>query len=114
PLDPNWPYFNTSGAPTTFQHLAPGASVDYDLHGWSTAPGADWKLSTVVVSDIGNSLPTLDATATLSATSMSNGGSATLHVTAPADAGAGTAVIEVVSTRTLSDYNVWFLGVKTP
>jgi hypothetical protein len=67
-----------------------------------------------VIGDIGTITPTLAATATLGATTLNNSGTTTLHVTAPADAGAGNAVIQITSQRTLLDYNVWFLEVASP
>ena len=114
PADPKLPYFNTSAIPTAIQHVAPGGSVTYTLHGWSLTPIAPWSVYAGVEGSLG-SKATLAATATLSSHQMSNGGTSTLTVTVPADAKAGTsASIVLYSKRSLSDYHIWVLGVTTP
>jgi hypothetical protein len=108
PADPTMPYYNTSATPNATAHAAPGATVDFQLQGWSVAPVADWTLLTDV-------LGSLAATTSVSPMTMNNGGTATLHVTVPANAVAGTSArIILWSERSSVDYHSWELDVATP
>lgn len=109
PALPESPYFGVTASPATVQHVAPGESVDFRLSGWSEAPGRDWVLSAVPVQG------TMPVSTSFSTMLMNNGGTSTLHVTAGADAVAGThAAIAIFSARSSTDYRIWFVDVATP
>jgi hypothetical protein len=108
PTDPTIPYFNTSASPNMTAHAAPGATVQFQLQGWSVAPVADWTLSTAL-------LGTFTPMVQFSTMNMNNGGTSTMSVTVPADAAAGTSArIVLWSEHSASDYHSWELDVATP
>ena len=99
-------YYNVSTTPDTFWMSAPGQVVNYTIQGWSTAPMKPWTLEV--------DSPDLPASSLhLSSKIMTNGGTAQLTVTIPATAKKGTnAMIEVFSSRSATDYHVWFAGIR--
>src|SRR5262249_28668150 len=108
PVDPAVPFFSTTATPNAVQHAAPGTSLDYTLQGWSSAPVADWNL------DLEQS-GTLNVATKLSATTMNNGRTATLHVDIPADAKANTSTtLYLFSYHSADDANPWFLSIAVP
>jgi hypothetical protein len=115
PADPAMPYFNVTATPTTVQHVAPGASIDYQLQGWSTAPVPTWSITTRVLGVPFNENPPTALTASLSAHTLNNGQTATLHVSvSPLALSGSSAAIEVTSALSAMDYHQWVLGVTTP
>ncbi|MEP7124763.1 MAG: hypothetical protein ABJE95_27795 [Byssovorax sp.] len=108
PVEPPVPYFNTTATPDAVVHAKPGTTVDYTLKGWSTAPVSSWSLG---LSKSG----TLSVTTKFSGTKLNNGQTATLHVTIPADAVAGTSATLVLSSQhTNADANFWFMNIAVP
>ncbi len=110
PTDPTVPYFNTSASPATTVHLAPGASQQLELQGWSVAPVANWAISAAVLTPSAFS-PMI----AFGPTEMNNGATSTMTITVPANATAGTSVqIILWSEHSQTDYHSWELDVATP
>lgn len=84
PAVPGEIYFNTSATPDTVQKVAKGQSVSFTITGWSTAEMASWKLS-IDPADTTD----FDPGATLSAATITNGGTVTVTLTAPTSATSG-------------------------
>ena len=108
PADPAVAYYNTTATPDLVQRVAPGTTVEYTLHGWSTGALPNWRLSTRVRG-------TLAVTTVFSSNVMNNGGTATLRVTVPPGAVSGSAsAIYLVSQRSSQDYHTWPLYIAVP
>ena len=107
PIDPTLPVFGTSATPTGVQQIAPGASLDVTLTGWSTATVADWQL-TMQISGLAGPSRTK---ATLSTTTTNNDGMATVHVTIPSVAAVGThPSVLIISSHDATDATMWPLA----
>lgn len=102
------PYFNTSVTPSTIRRVARGSSVELELRGWSDAPSEAWAL-------VAESYGAFDARPSLTRDTMTNGESASLTVTVPASARAGSmAVVYLYSVRSWAtlEYNFWPVVVE--
>ena len=101
--------FGTSG-PAGVQMIAPGASADVPLVGWSSGPVDDWKLTAQIWSADGTT--TTRPHLSLDQTMLNNGGTATAHVTVPATATSGQrASFLIISQHTPTDQQMWPISV---
>jgi hypothetical protein len=119
------PYYNV-GAWESWVPVAAGQTVSVALHGWSTAPVADWTLTPQVKSSTAGEFVAAIESATHgdggSAPTINNGGTATLTVTVAAGARSGDwAVVRVGSDATSAfagadglAWAVWPVGFYVP
>jgi hypothetical protein len=105
-LAPTPPYYSAAAAPGDEPTVAAGGKVSFAITGWSTAALAPWQLSA--------STSDLPATSlTLGAATIENGGTTTLDVHVPAGTASGSEVsIAITSTRSSSDFHVWYTGLR--
>jgi hypothetical protein len=78
-------YYNVSATPKTVQTVAAGKSFTFTITGWSTAAIAPWAIQTAPADSAD-----FDPKATLSVQTINNGLTATVTLTAPANAKTGT------------------------
>ncbi|MHB8418462.1 MAG: hypothetical protein ACYDCL_10330 [Myxococcales bacterium] len=101
------PFYDASAAPPGPVPLAAGQSATFRLTGWSTAPVADWNLSTWMP-------PWVPQVATLSLdrTQLNDGETATLTVTMP-DGGWSLTPIQYIQIESGPDA-VWDISIVPP
>jgi hypothetical protein len=110
PVDPTLPAFGVTATPGDTQHIAPGASLDITLTGWSTGAVADWKLAAQFFSNPGITGKRVGAS--LGAMTLGNGGMATVHITVPAGAASGNqAGLIIISSHTPDDGTIWPIAI---
>jgi hypothetical protein len=106
------PYFNTTASADVLPVAAQG-SVAFPLQGWSEGPTPAWRLAaTPIAGDLAPSL-------SFDRTSIANGGTAMLTVTAPPGAAHGSySVIAILSSVEANPFNGpltwWVVGVYVP
>ncbi len=106
------PYYGTDVEPPSAQALAAGTSMVYGVNGWSTGPVGNWKLSTSIYTA---SPSGFQPTVSLSATSMNNGGVATLTVGVQSGAASGSySLLLLYSYNTQADYTTTLVEVYVP
>lgn len=106
PADPGVAHFGITASPDTIQRVAGGESATFTLRGWSTARTADWR---VVTTTTGAFTPMV----TLDATTMNNGGTATMTVTVPRGTPArAEAIVYVYASHSQTDYKITPVAVR--
>ncbi len=106
PAVPGEIYFNVTADPTTKLQLAPGATAQVTLTGWSTGPRNAWDLSTEIVGQF-------ELQASLSASKIKNATTVTLTLTVPQSAMSGAeAVAKVWSGPVDFPTRYWPVGVR--
>jgi hypothetical protein len=106
---PSPAYFATDIEPQTWVAVLAGTTKTFPVLGWSTAAMAPWALS---ASPYISSPPTFNPTATLNASMLDNGQSATLTVDIPLDsASQSAALVGVVSAVSEDTYQYSLVGV---
>jgi hypothetical protein len=110
PSDPAVPYYAVTVTPSTMQPITPGASVTFDLAGWSTAAVATWRAYAQPGSGTFTPYVSIDQP------TMNNGSHATLTVTAPSGvASQSYAMVFVgVSAPGSPNYDAQPVGVYVP
>lgn len=112
PADPTVAYYATTAADAV-QHVAPGGTVEYTLHAFSSAPTLDWRLSTQVFGPFFTT-PPFKPTTTFSSRLVNNGATVTMNVAIPSSAAPGSITIFLVSDHTQQDYHTWPLYLTVP
>jgi hypothetical protein len=103
-------YFVTGASPIATQVVAAGASTTFALRGTSTMPGAaPWKIE---VKPLVGALVVRTALDTMV---MTDGATATLTVTVPANAVSGSSVLlSLYSYRTTATFSRWPIAIRVP
>lgn len=83
PAPPSSPYYGVTFSPESYRSVSPGEIVTFTVTGFSFVPVADWAV--LVTPPLGAPAPT----ATLDATTMNDGTTATLTIHVPASAPRG-------------------------
>ena len=96
-------YFNAAPPESKTLSVPRGGSIDVPITGWSTSPVEPWSIR-LITPPIGES--GLDASMTLSAQTVGNGETITLHVSAPKDAPAGASRFFLLASGRPTDE--WF------
>lgn len=109
PEPPGAPYFSTDLEPLTFVAVAAGSQTTFTVTGWSTAQMQDWQLFAEYYEG------TFQAGATLSASTLNNGETATLTVTVPAGTPSQSySTVDVLSGQNQNDFTSTIVGVYVP